>query len=142
MKWEEECYLRRDTKGNPVSLVRTLSSLLYENHADQCNSRKIRIEVNSRKHGIQGFVNAASNIGNIIGQTSFGFIGDTFGRKFIHGKELIVCIFGTILVISLPNRNSTPTLKMIWVFCFRIIMCIGNGETTICLLLLLLRGRI
>jgi MFS family permease len=29
---------------------------------------------------LRGAVNAASNIGNIIGQLSFGFLGDAFGR--------------------------------------------------------------
>jgi PHS family inorganic phosphate transporter-like MFS transporter len=72
-------------------------------------------------------VNAASNIGNIIGQLVFGFLGDTFGRKFVYGKELIVCIIGTILVISLPNSIPTPTLKMIWIFCFRVLMGVGIG---------------
>jgi len=34
---------------------------------------------------LKGAVNAAANIGNIIGQVSFGFLGDTFGRKFVYG---------------------------------------------------------
>lgn len=76
---------------------------------------------------LRGAVNAASNIGNIIGQLSFGFLGDAFGRKFVYGKELIICIIGTILVISLPNNIPTPTLKMIWIFCFRLLMGIGIG---------------
>ena len=76
---------------------------------------------------LRGAVNAASNIGNIIGQLSFGFLGDAFGRKFVYGKELIICIIGTILVISLPNSIPTPTLKMIWIFCFRLLMGIGIG---------------
>lgn len=76
---------------------------------------------------LRGAVNAGSNIGNILGQLSFGFLGDTFGRKFVYGKELIVCIIGTILVISLPNSIPTPTLKMIWIFCFRVVMGIGIG---------------
>jgi len=76
---------------------------------------------------LRGAVNAGSNIGNILGQLTFGFLGDTFGRKFVYGKELIVCIIGTILVISLPNSIPTPTLKMIWLFCFRVVMGIGIG---------------
>lgn len=76
---------------------------------------------------LRGAVNAASNIGNIIGQLSFGFLGDAFGRKFVYGKELIICIIGTILVISLPNSIPTPTLKMVWIFCFRLLMGIGIG---------------
>ena len=70
-------------------------------------------------------MNAGANIGNIFGQLTFGFLGDLFGRKFVYGKELIVCIIGMILVISLPNSIPTPTLKMIWIFCWRLLM--GNG---------------
>lgn len=67
-------------------------------------------------------MNAGANIGNIFGQLLFGFLGDTFGRKFVYGKELIVCIIGMVLVISLPNSIPTPTLKMIWIFCWRLFM--------------------
>jgi PHS family inorganic phosphate transporter-like MFS transporter len=45
----------------------------------------------------------------------------------VYGKELIVCIIGTILVISLPNSIPTPTLKMIWIFMFRMLMGVGIG---------------
>ncbi|KAK5703244.1 hypothetical protein LTR97_004193 [Elasticomyces elasticus] len=76
---------------------------------------------------LRGLVNAGSNIGNIIGQLVFGYLGDTFGRKFVYGKELIVCCIGTIMVISLPNNIPTPTLKMAWLFCFRLLMGIGVG---------------
>jgi len=76
---------------------------------------------------LRGLVNAGSNIGNIIGQLSFGFLRDVFGRKFVYGKELIVVIIGTILTISLPNDIPTPTLKMIYLFCFRILMGVGIG---------------
>ncbi|KIW32263.1 phosphate:H+ symporter [Cladophialophora immunda] len=76
---------------------------------------------------LRGLVNAGSNIGNIFGQLIFGFLGDVFGRKFVYGKELIVVIIGTILTISLPNDIPTPTLKMIWLFCFRMLMGVGIG---------------
>jgi MFS transporter, PHS family, inorganic phosphate transporter len=55
---------------------------------------------------VRGCVNAAANIGNVVGQISFGFMGDAFGRKFVYGKELIVAIIGIIMVISLPVNGS------------------------------------
>lgn len=67
-------------------------------------------------------MNAAANIGNIFGQLLFGFVGDALGRKFVYGKELIITIIGMALVISLPNSIPTPTLKMIWLFCWRLFM--------------------
>ena len=77
---------------------------------------------------LRGAVNAAANIGNVIGQVLFGFLGDSFGRKFVYGKELIVAMVGIILTISLPNHSVQPARnKMWWLFAFRIIMGIGIG---------------
>src|ERR1700749_4900182 len=80
---------------------------------------------------LRGAVNAASNIGNIIGQVSFGFLGDAFGRKFVYGKELIIAIIGIILIISLPVNGSkglkTGVEKMWYLFGFRMMLGIGIG---------------
>lgn len=77
---------------------------------------------------LKGAVNAAANIGNVVGQVLFGFLGDSFGRKFVYGKELIVAIVGIILTISLPNHHIEPARnKMWWLFGFRILMGIGIG---------------
>ena len=73
-------------------------------------------------------MNAALNIGNIFGRLIFGFLGDALGRKFVYGKELIAYIIGTILAISMPDSIPTPTLKMIWIFCFRALMGVGKGR--------------
>ncbi|KAL2313827.1 putative metabolite transporter C2H8.02 [Schizosaccharomyces pombe] len=77
--------------------------------------------------GIRGVVNAATNIGNIMGQLLFGFLGDFFGRKFVYGKEMMVVIIATILIICLPDRIPTPTAKMMWLFAFRVMLGIGIG---------------
>ncbi|KAK6332232.1 Inorganic phosphate transporter pho84 [Orbilia brochopaga] len=76
---------------------------------------------------LRGCVNGAANFGNVIGQLTFGFLGDAFGRRFVYGKELILCIIGMVLVISLPNSISTPNGKMVWILCWRILMGIGIG---------------
>ncbi|RVD84037.1 uncharacterized protein DFL_005805 [Arthrobotrys flagrans] len=76
---------------------------------------------------LRGCVNGAANLGNVIGQLSFGFLGDAFGRRFVYGKELIICIIGMIMVISLPNSIPTPHKKMVWILCWRIFMGVGIG---------------
>lgn len=43
---------------------------------------------------LRGAVNAAANIGNVVGQLLFGFLGDAFGRRFVYGKEMIIAIVG------------------------------------------------
>ena len=76
---------------------------------------------------LRGLVNAAANIGNIIGQLSFGYLGDIYGRRFVYGNELIIGIFGLILLISLPNSIPTAKLKAVWIFCWRFVLGIGIG---------------
>ena len=76
---------------------------------------------------LRGLVNSAANIGNIVGQLSFGYLGDIFGRRFVYGNELIIGIIGTVMVISLPNQISTANLKMTWIFCWRLVMGVGIG---------------
>ena len=76
---------------------------------------------------LRGLVNAAANIGNIIGQLTFGYLGDIFGRRFVYGNELIIGIVGLVLLISLPNIIPTPTLKAAWIFCWRFVLGIGIG---------------
>lgn len=76
---------------------------------------------------LRGLVNAAANIGNIVGQLSFGYLGDVFGRRFVYGNELIIGIVGLVMIISLPNSIPTAKLKMVWVFCWRLVLGIGIG---------------
>jgi PHS family inorganic phosphate transporter-like MFS transporter len=80
---------------------------------------------------VRGSVNAAANIGNVIGQLMFGFLGDAFGRKFVYGKELIIAIVGIILIISLPVNGSkglTKGVEKMWyLFGFRMLLGIGIG---------------
>lgn len=76
---------------------------------------------------LRGAVNAGANIGNVIGQIGFGFLGDTFGRKFVYGKELIIAMVGIIMTISLPNNRFGSVGKAWWLFAFRLLMGIGIG---------------
>ena len=76
---------------------------------------------------LRGLVNASANMGNIIGQLSFGYLGDIYGRRLVYGNELIIGIVGLILLISLPNSIPTATLKSAWIFCWRFVLGIGIG---------------
>ncbi|KAL6300221.1 MFS general substrate transporter [Sparassis latifolia] len=77
--------------------------------------------------GLQGFLKASANIGSVIGQFGFGYCADYFGRKAVYGKELILIIFATILSISDPTGDLSPSGSLIWLSVFRIILGIGIG---------------
>jgi MFS transporter, PHS family, inorganic phosphate transporter len=73
-----------------------------------------------------GVLKAAANIGNVFGQVIFGFLGDSFGRQFVYGKELIIVIVSVIIMISIPDSIGGRQVT-IWITFWRIIMGIGIG---------------
>ncbi|KDQ56968.1 hypothetical protein JAAARDRAFT_131420 [Jaapia argillacea MUCL 33604] len=77
--------------------------------------------------GLQGFLKASANIGSVIGQFSFGYAADSFGRKAVYGRELMVIIFATIMCISDPTGKLSPTGSLLWLSIWRIILGIGVG---------------
>jgi PHS family inorganic phosphate transporter-like MFS transporter len=77
--------------------------------------------------GLQGGVlKASANIGNVIGQLLFGFLGDYFGRSAVYGKELIIVIVAVIFIISAPDKFGGEGVTK-WIFGWRVIMGIGIG---------------
>ncbi|CCM05508.1 uncharacterized protein FIBRA_07731 [Fibroporia radiculosa] len=77
--------------------------------------------------GLQGLLKASANIGSVVGQFGFGYAADYFGRKAIYGKELMLIIFATIMCISDPTGDLSPSGSLIWLSVFRIILGIGIG---------------
>ncbi|KZT69489.1 MFS general substrate transporter [Daedalea quercina L-15889] len=82
---------------------------------------------NAIPSGLQGFLKASANIGSVIGQFSFGYAADYFGRKAVYGKELILIIFATIFCISDPTGDLTATGSILWLSIWRIVLGIGIG---------------
>ncbi|TFY75085.1 hypothetical protein EWM64_g8927 [Hericium alpestre] len=95
--------------------------------------------------GLEGFLKASGNIGNVVGQLFFGaperllvradvnsppsigFAADRFGRKAVYGKELMLIIVATILCISDPTGKLSPASSLIYLACFRILVGVGVG---------------
>ncbi|PWN41311.1 putative PHO84-inorganic phosphate permease [Ceraceosorus guamensis] len=73
-----------------------------------------------------GVLKASANIGNVFGQILFGFLGDTFGRSAVYGKELIIIIVAVIMIISVPDYLGGVGVTA-WMTAFRFIMGIGIG---------------
>lgn len=69
------------------------------------------------------------SLGMIVGQLGFGIFGDALGRHKIYGKELILTIFGTLLLIAAPPRLEHSGI-VAWLTVFRIVtgLGIGGGE--------------
>lgn len=98
---------------------------------------------------------AGANIGSVIGQFGFGFAADYFGRKAVcklisltstercsvqnilcvvvlvvvalDGKELMLIIFATIMCISDPTNDLSPSGALLWLAIWRIVLGVGVG---------------
>lgn len=70
------------------------------------------------------------SIGMICGQIGFGIFGDALGRHRIYGKELILTILGTFMVILMPWQSFNAADLVAWVGVFRLVtgLGIGGGE--------------
>ncbi|KZV84846.1 MFS general substrate transporter [Exidia glandulosa HHB12029] len=77
--------------------------------------------------GLEGFIKAGANIGSVIGQFTFGYLADSLGRKAVYGKELMLIIFATIMCISVPTNDLSPSGVLIWIGVFRIVLGVGVG---------------
>ncbi|KAJ5615918.1 hypothetical protein N7537_001032 [Penicillium hordei] len=67
------------------------------------------------------------SLGTVVGQLLFGVLSDVWGRHTIYGKELLLTIFGTLMVVLLPwNRMSAQSVTA-WISIFRVITGVGIG---------------
>lgn len=71
-------------------------------------------------------IKGALAIGMIVGQLGFGLFGDALGRHKIYGKELLLTIVGTLMVIVAPTSLSQGGL-VAWMLVFRILTGFGTG---------------
>lgn len=62
----------------------------------------------------------------IIGQLTLGLFEDALGRHRIYGKELIITIFGTLLVIVAPTSLGHSGI-VAWLTIFRVVTGFGIG---------------
>ncbi|KAJ3027121.1 UNVERIFIED_CONTAM: phosphate transporter [Siphonaria sp. JEL0065] len=68
---------------------------------------------------MDAWLKASTNWGNLVGQVSFGILGDKLGRKRMYGVELIimiVCTIGSAMCSSMANGWSILVVLSIWRF--------------------------
>lgn len=76
------------------------------------------------------------SLGMIVGQVLFGLLSDTWGRQAVYGRELMVTLLGTLLVILLPwNGFSTQDITA-WISIFRVLTGVGIGAGMLTMILL------
>lgn len=72
-------------------------------------------------------IKGALSLGMVAGQIGFGLFGDALGRHKVYGKELIITMFGTIMVVLLPWRGISQEGIIAWLSVFRVVTGFGIG---------------
>src|SRR5947207_15134559 len=72
-------------------------------------------------------INRATMIGTLMGQVTFGILGDRYGRKKMYGVLLIIIMVATVgmALCSIGAQNSVDILA--WIVTWRLLMGIGIG---------------
>ena len=73
-----------------------------------------------------GVLKASANMGNVVGQLFFGFLGDFWGRSILYGKELMLAMLAIILMISAPDSLGGNGVT-IWIAVCRFFLGWGIG---------------
>lgn len=72
-------------------------------------------------------IKGSLSLGMICGQILFGLFGDALGRHRIYGKELMLTLTGTMLVILLPWGKISHDSVVAWLAVFRVVTGFGTG---------------
>ncbi|KKK12546.1 hypothetical protein P175DRAFT_0525229 [Aspergillus ochraceoroseus IBT 24754] len=67
------------------------------------------------------------SLGMVVGQIIFGILGDAWGRHTIYGKELLITILGTFILIMMPWKSMSPSAVTAWVSVWRVVTGVGIG---------------
>ncbi|KAI9029550.1 major facilitator superfamily domain-containing protein [Phycomyces nitens] len=74
---------------------------------------------------VEGIIKGMASVGTLIGQLTFGFLSDIFGRK-IYGLELMIIILGTINCAT--SASAIRGVSAIgFLGCWRLLLGIGVG---------------
>lgn len=72
-------------------------------------------------------INIATLAGTLLGQVSFGYLADRYGRKKMYGVELTLLITSTLGVVMSSTGVNDSMDVFSWLIWWRIVVGIGVG---------------
>ena len=76
--------------------------------------------------GDETLLRTAILLGALVGQLTFGFLSDIYGRRKLYGYELIVLLLA-IIGVSMSSPGLVGSMSLFqWLFVWRLIMGFGR----------------
>ena len=72
-------------------------------------------------------IKGSLSLGMIVGQVTFGILGDAIGRHNVYGRELIFTMLGTLMCVLLPWRGFSHDSIIAWMSVWRVVTGFGMG---------------
>lgn len=72
-------------------------------------------------------INCATLAGSLLGQLTFGFLADKFGRRRLYGLELAIVIFSTLGMASASTGANNSMDFLSWIIFWRLSMGFAIG---------------
>lgn len=72
-------------------------------------------------------INIATLAGTLLGQVTFGYLADRYGRKKMYGVELMLLITSTLGVVMSSTGMHDSMNVFAWLVWWRIVVGIGVG---------------
>ena len=86
---------------------------------------------NVKTSSFETTINIVTLLGSMLGQLTFGYLADRYGRRKLYGLELIVVIVATIGVAQASNGIQGPTGPSMeifgWIIFWRLLVGVGIG---------------
>jgi PHS family inorganic phosphate transporter-like MFS transporter len=72
-------------------------------------------------------INCVTLAGSVIGQLSFGWAADKWGRRKLYGLELVLVIFGTLGMAQASSGIENNMNILRWITFYRFVLGVGIG---------------
>ncbi|KAH8549833.1 major facilitator superfamily domain-containing protein [Umbelopsis sp. PMI_123] len=109
-----------------INLVTPMLGYVYYANSTPPNKACIILKTLIIPSAVQGPLKGMTSVGQLIGQISFGYIGDRYGRKKIYGVELIIICISTIFCATSASAEAGLSAIAFLGF-WRLILGIGIG---------------
>ena len=110
-----------------ANLFRSLFTSSYNLFAINFILPALQYLYSSNNHSLYLPLNGLTLSGFVLGQLFFGFLADKYGRRKLHGIELLIVIFAAIGTAQASDGRNNSMSPVSWLLFWRFTLGLGIG---------------